>query len=169
MNVVKSNIDNEYYRVRDAEDKVAAADTLAQINHKIKNLFTHLQKEFPNDKKVKRLVAKYKPRKLYENMEKSDYSAFSVNKGEEVHVCVRKNNTGKIITNLNNIMYVMLHELAHIMTVEIGHIDAFWDNYEFLIENAIKCGEYSFEDYDKKYTEYCGIQLLGVEEAHKLV
>ena len=39
---------------------------------------------------------------------------------------------------LNTLVFVGIHELSHIASVTKGHGDEFWDNFKFLLENAVK-------------------------------
>ena len=39
--------------------------------------------------------------------------------------------------------YVLLHELAHVASVSIGHTAEFWNNMEYLVQKAIEAGIYA--------------------------
>ena len=41
----------------------------------------------------------------------------------------------------------MMHELAHIMTNNWGHI-LFWNNFKFLVDNAVEFKLYKYIDYN---------------------
>ena len=56
-------------------------------------------------------------------------------------------------------MYVALHELAHVGCHEIGHTELFKDIFAFYTREAIKLGIYKYEDYDSNPVEYCGMVL----------
>ena len=34
-------------------------------------------------------------------------------------------------------MFVTLHELAHVMTVSVGHTEEFWTNFKFLLTKSV--------------------------------
>ena len=57
---------------------------------------------------------------------------------------------------LNTMLFVSIHELAHLMTKSIGHNEEFWSNMRFLLKEAIKAGIYEQEDYMKNPVDYCG-------------
>ena len=95
---------------------------------------------------------------IYENDPKSDLTSFSVNKGEEIAFCLKSKKTGEI-HDANLIMYVALHEMAHIACPEIGHGELFKKIFKFLTEQAIELGIYKYDDYDSKPVEYCGMML----------
>ena len=42
---------------------------------------------------------------------------------------------GRLIDS-NTLMYVALHEMAHICTESVGHTEEFWKNFKFLIIEA---------------------------------
>ena len=56
-------------------------------------------------------------------------------------------------------MFVAIHELAHLMTKSIGHTAEFWDNMRFLLKEGIKIGVYVKQDFNKSPVEYCGTQI----------
>ena len=53
----------------------------------------------------------------------------------------------------------MIHELAHIMTVSIGHGKDFWKNMSYLLHEAEKIGIYNHQDYSKVPVDYCGMEI----------
>ena len=42
-----------------------------------------------------------------------------------------------------------IHEIAHVMTDEVGHTKKFWNNMRYLLEEGEKIGVYRPEDYSK--------------------
>ena len=59
----------------------------------------------------------------------------------------------------NTLTFVALHELAHIMTVSIGHTDEFWDNFKYLLEYAIKIKVYQRQNFRQHPVKYCGTKI----------
>ena len=45
------------------------------------------------------------------------------------------------------------------MTVSIGHTEEFWQNFKFLLENAIDENIYHPVDYKKNPQPYCGMDI----------
>jgi len=152
--IVKSNIDNRNYRIAEAPDKNEVADLLASINKDVLKLIDTLKSN--DDENIQRLCKRYNPDRLGENMEYKSYKAYSVNKGEEIVLCVREKD-GKLIQDKNTMKFVLIHELAHVMTVENGHPPIFWQNMGFLLKEANKVGIYDAIDYSKNPVYYCGI------------
>ena len=65
---------------------------------------------------------------MLETEETSKYTSYSLNKGEKIALCIRKKGEAKEFIEDNTIMFVAIHELAHIMTESVGHEPEFWDN-----------------------------------------
>ena len=95
---------------------------------------------------------------IYENDPKSELTSFSVNKGEEIALCLKSKKT-KELHDINLLMYVTIHEMAHIACPEIGHGDLFKKIFRFLCEEAIKIGIYKYDNYENNPIEYCGMVL----------
>ena len=137
------------------------------LDNMIKNMYTlksHLIKNkdnFPKFKESIDLLEKNlnKSRtRIFENPPTSDYTSYSVNKGEELAFCLRSKKNGNL-HNINLLMYVALHELAHVGCHEIGHTELFKEIFEFYTNEAIKIGIYKYDDYDSNPVEYCGMVL----------
>ena len=155
---VQSKIDNRFYLVRNEPDQQQAADILANIRKKVIELTNYLETKYPNDNRVKRLV-KYKPDNIVESSEHSKYTSYSINKGEKIVFCLRSRNSDKKLVDLNLLMFVALHEIAHVITVSIGHTDEFWDNFKWILEQSIILKLYIPHNFSKKPEEYCGTHI----------
>ena len=144
--IVQSKIDGRKERVSENGDSQGSADLLAEINVDILKLIDHLKSN--SDEHVQRLCKRYNPDRLGENLEYKSYKAYSLNKGEEIVLCLHDKD-GKLITDKNTMKFVLIHELAHIMTVENGHPPIFWKNMGFLLKEANSIGIYDAIDYSK--------------------
>lgn len=156
---VKSHIDEHYYYVSDLPNKQEIADLLAQLKLNVKTVLKYM-KENPNSKYqeyVKRLDNKINNVSITENTTEENTS-YSVNKGEELVICVRSRETNNL-HNVNLIMYVVLHEISHIMCPEYGHGALFQTIFKYLLEEAIKANVYKKIDFNNSPEEYCGIQI----------
>ena len=56
-------------------------------------------------------------------------------------------------------MFVAIHELAHIMTKSVGHTTEFWVNMKFLLKIGVEIGVYIKQDFNKNPVEYCGTKI----------
>lgn len=63
--------------------------------------------------------------------------------------------------DINTMMFVVLHELTHVLNDEYDHGDKFWALFEFILHNAIEVDIYKPEDYSKKNINYCGLMLTS--------
>lgn len=162
VHYVESSVDGHRYLVRKAADSQEAADTLARINAKVERLISHLAASAPDDRRTALLRERYDRAALSEGGHNSGYTSFSVNKGEKIVMCIRARNgsddNGEI-EKFNTLMYVILHEIAHLVTEEIGHTRAFWDNFRWILDAAHAAGVYTKVDYSKEPEEYCGINI----------
>lgn len=158
VSIVKSKTDGRRYVVRNLPDKQEAADMLGTVNEDLIKLVKRMKEIAPEDPDVKRLLRNFNPDNVSESSDKDAYTSYSINKGEKVVLCIRSKKTKKIQDH-NILMYVAIHELAHIMTVQVGHTDTFWANNKRLLEQAIEIGVYEKEDYAANPREYCGISI----------
>lgn len=151
---------NEYsYLVRNMDGKQEAANLLAHANYKGLDLIQYLKNKYPADDRFDRLEKNYNPNTLSESSIDSQYTSFTINKGEKMVLCLR--NTDNKLIDLNTLMYVYVHELAHIATLQIGHIDEFWTNFKFMLNEAVQMGIYEIVDYSKVNIPYCGIMITN--------
>jgi hypothetical protein len=156
--------DNNKYLVYNDDNKNESAILLGDIvvnMFKLKNyLYDNIDKYPDYTAYIKQLYTNLdKERSLiYENDPKSKLTSFSVNKGEEIAFCLKSKKTGNI-HELNLLMYVAIHEMAHIACPEIGHGDLFKKIFKFLTEVAIDIGVYNLENYESIPVEYCGMML----------
>ena len=155
VDVKVSQIDGRKYIVRKLEDSQQAADKLADINKKILELNESLKEE--EREGVGDLKSKYNPDALSETGEDAEYTSYSVNKGEKISICIRSKDNS--FADMNTTMFVVIHELAHIMTHEIGHTKLFWDNMKFLLEKGEKIGVYRPVNYKETSVMYCGMEI----------
>jgi len=158
LDKIKSSNGTEYY-VRNLPDKEDAANKLGEIGVSLKKLINGLnEKDSKKGDYIKQLKESFNPEYITENIPGAIYVAYSVNKGEELSICIRDKDTEKFIDN-NIILFVAIHELAHIMTPETGHTPLFWDNMKYLLEQASTSGIYHPQDYSQNPVNYCGMEI----------
>lgn len=156
---VKSTIDGNEYLVQSMPDKQQAADLLANIRKNLERLVEHIAKISPDDKRTQQILNKFNPNKITEGTDNAKYTSYSVNKGEKIVFCLRSRDENKKLVDLNTMMFVALHEMAHIATPSIGHTPEFWDNFKWLLEESIDIGIYRDGDYKNKPVQYCGVKI----------
>ena len=158
---VTSTIDDRKYLVRSLPDKQEAADLLAETSEELYKLIKHMEKINPKDSRTERLVINFKRDSICEGVDSNEYTSYSVNKGEQIIFCLRQKDKNNTLVDLNTILFVGIHELAHLCTVSIGHTDEFWENFRWLLQEAIQIGVYTEQDYKSKPQKYCGINITS--------
>lgn len=160
LKCIISDVDGEKYCVRERAKLELAADLLANVTKKCKELVAHVAKKYPDNEDVQRLVQKFNPNKISETLPTSEYTAYSENKGEKLAFCLNtsKKSDAKLI-DLNTLTFVAIHELSHIMTKSEGHKQIFWQNFKFLLTEAKEANIYIPVDYKKDPQPYCGMNI----------
>jgi hypothetical protein len=154
---VTSTIDDNVYLVQNREDSLNAANLIATIRSKLDLLMQNLENTYPSDdQRIVMLKKNYNPNRFKEGDENSGYTSYSINKGEQIVLCLRNKNN---LVDINTMMFVVLHEFAHLATESIGHSQEFWDNFKWILEESINIGIYIKTDYNKKAVEYCGMKI----------
>ena len=136
---VISKVNNKGYFVQDLDDKQQAADKLAKIAVRLEKLVKHLSKKYPKLDSVKRLNKRFDSDNIKETYIDSEYTSYTVDKGENMSYCLRtKNNDERTLHDINTMMFVSIHELAHVMTVTQDHSPEFHENFQFILKEAIE-------------------------------
>lgn len=171
--LVQSDIDERHYLIRRGTTKSSeylkqSANTLAEINGRVTKLIEHLEQSFKHDPSVNFIIAKlgenYHPSILSEAAIDNRYTTFTIDK-QDMHICLRTRDAKEKIYDINTLMYVILHELAHLCNYDRkgnpvhGHGEEFRRVFRFLVVEGIKIGIYEYQDYTKKQEEYCGIYI----------
>jgi hypothetical protein len=159
LKCIVSGVDGNKYCVREREKINDAADLLATVTGKCKEMVEYMKEKYPEDRRVKRLVEGFNPKKINETLPTSQLTAYSENKGEKIAFCLNRTKNSTTLIDINTLTFVALHELSHVMTTSIGHKQEFWQNFKFLLENAKTAGIYEPVDYKKKPQSYCGMTI----------
>ena len=150
--------------VREANDMNDSSQVLLELinkMYKLREIVINDINMYPNYTEYIKLLEKNfnKNRtKIYETSLDSDYTSYSVNKGEELVFCLRCKKT-RSLHNINLLMYVAVHEMAHTACPETGHTPLFNKIFKFLLEIAVANNLYIYDNYSKYPIEYCGMQL----------
>ena len=170
---VKSDIDGKVYLIRRGNNKSEkflkdSANTLASINKNVVELIDYLFKNFNNhdDKSyfIKKLKENYKPYIISEAAVDPRYTTYTIDK-RDMHICLRTRDTDEKVYDMNLLMYVVIHELAHLCNYNkngdaiLGHGSEFRNIFKFLVEESIKIGVYNHVNYSANPREYCGIMI----------
>jgi hypothetical protein len=155
----------EGQRVQDLPGKDEAAERIAKVKENIQKVVSlYKQDEYVSDKPTQLLVERYRPDSILENSVTSKDTSYSENKGEKIVICLRDKNDPPAypFVDMNTVMFVVLHEMAHLMTAELSsgkHTPEFWANFRRLLEDASRIGIYTPVNYAKSPVDYCGMKI----------
>ena len=160
---VKSSLDNKKYLVSKSNDQDRAAYILSIINDKIEIMISYLWQnidQYPEyDPYIKQLYDRTRKLVLSENVSNKEFTSYTINKGDEMALCLRPNKENSQFYEINLLTYVVIHELAHIACPEEGHTKLFLKIFTFLIKNAVKLNIYVNVNYEINPKEYCGLTI----------
>ena len=102
----------------------------------IKTLYENIKENLlPYDPKVddlkRRLELVHEKAKMIDFF--TDKKSYTINK-QKMHLCVKDENNDYYSDNM--LIYVALHELAHVLCDEIGHTPKFWAIFDEILEKA---------------------------------
>jgi predicted metal-dependent hydrolase len=163
LTLVEAN-NNVKFMVYNDKNKVESANLLATLvdrMYKLRNNLINNKKNYQEYEQYIDLLEKNFNNErtyIYENIPDSDLTSFTINKGEELGFCLKSKITGKF-HNINLLMYVAIHEMAHMACPETGHGDLFKRVFLFLTEKAIDMELYIKINYEINNVEYCGMIL----------
>lgn len=151
------------YLVRNLPDKQQAAKILSQIRSRLTKLVNYLNTNIDSYKErkegIQQMKKNYRPNNISESSPGNAYTSYSINKGEKIVFCIRSKDSKNALVDINTMMFVAIHELAHIMTKSVGHTPEFWDNMKFLLKIGIDIGIYEKQDFNKNPVDYCGTKI----------
>jgi hypothetical protein len=159
---IKSEVDGRMYKVRDMADKQHAADLLAKVRLRISSLCDAVEKKYPDKEQVKQIVRNFRadPDRFLEATPDAQHTSYSVNKGEKIHLCLRQRQGGdESLVQENVMIFVGIHELAHVCTKSVGHTSEFWNNFGWLLKEAEGFGLYQYTDFTAQPVAYCGMSI----------
>lgn len=165
---VRSNLDDDYYSVcRGFKDPTKAANVLAHLNNMNVEVMRHVRstKELQTpwlQNKINILMAQYDPQAMIENSPHNfdipRTTSYTVNKGDYMAICTRSLETDNI-EDIHTLEFVVLHELAHVITDTWGHETPFWVNFKWILKEANDAGIHKPKNYSKYPVRYCGMEV----------
>ena len=161
--------DGQKYLVNNLSDSKQAADVLAKLMNKLYQLVDIIIRDYKegSDKEddmfidyVRKIKQRLPYVKISETALNSSYTSYSINKGEELVFCIRNKYDYKI-HNINELLYVAIHEIAHIGCPEVGHTELFKEINVYLLKKAVCYKIYRYIDYFMNNHDYCGLTLTS--------
>ncbi len=147
-------VNGRKYLVLNRPDKIEAAQKLDRLRGNLLSLIDDMD---ATEEGTNRLKKKFKA-VISENAPGGSYTSYTVNKGEKIYMCMRNENQ---LVDDNTLMFVALHELAHVMTKSIGHKPDFVENFKSLLRLAEKRGYYKHQAYHVTPQQYCGTKIAS--------
>lgn len=158
---VTSKQDGRVYSVQNLPKSNEACENLAEIRSRLMKLITMYKSEPAtlSDPRISVMIERFNPDNMCENDIHSDSTSYSENKGEKIVICLRDKKPPYSLVDINTVMFVVLHEMAHLMTTTIGHTPEFWANFRRILLDAQKCGIYTIVNYAHTPVLYCGMTI----------
>lgn len=171
---------NSYKVHEDLKDPVFAAQTMDQLNTTAQKLIKVLNDKYIENKQglntikpeyrdivrqgIISLSKNFKTANMEENIpERSGGdTSYVIDKGDVFAMCLRDPNNNNIVdvsNNMNELNFVLIHEMAHLFTSTYGHDAMFWNNFKFMLNEASIADLYTPVDYKKNKRPYCGIVI----------
>lgn len=94
----------------------------------------------PKISELKSLISKIHPEVEYLSISSGSKGSYTENK-KRIVLCLKSPKTGKYYSN-NTLVYVLLHEIAHVISKKFGHGEEFNKNFKKLLDAAEKEGIY---------------------------
>lgn len=168
--LTKSNLDNNYYKVRYTNRSQEKANLLAIINLKLNTIVNSLKNsDHMSNSNVRMLISNWNKGVTIKEIGNFESDAAYVINKQYMSFCLPET---KDINDLNLMTYVGIHELAHIMSYEIGHGDEFIKNFQFLLDysKTLNYLDPITNTYQPLYIQlnklntadnYCGVPLIN--------
>lgn len=153
------------------EDYNDAAYLMKEIRNRVDKLLNHLKNKYSisdskNNKylvnRIDQLLNNYDYNNIFEISPKNEMgvTSYSDNKTKLI-LCMRKKNKNSDLHDINTMMFVVIHELAHMMNNRWGHSKSsnFWQLFKFLLVNSLELGLYTPVNYSTNPIVYCGLEI----------
>jgi hypothetical protein len=149
------------YMVQNMPDKQEAAEMMSQVQDRIGKLIQKYKDDPASlaDPRNRILIDRFNPDNMCENDITADSTSYSENKGEKIVVCLRDKEPPHRFVEINTVMFVVLHEMAHLMTTTTGHTPEFWTNFKKILQDGVSVGIYTPSNYSKSPVKYCGMTI----------
>lgn len=160
-NYINNSSQEDFTTLNKFKNNNVAEHLLDELHNKNMKLISILKHKYPNKKFTKLLSSRYKPKVIKEvdPLNKKNITSFVENKGSKIGYCIRKKTNPNDFVDQNTLMYVNLHELAHLSSSSYGHGNEFLNNFILLLNEAVENKIYNPVNYNKYPQKYCGILI----------
>lgn len=165
---VVSTVDGRKYSVCKTPEsptrEIHAANTLARIAAKLERLVSVLASSSEYTDDCKRLAQRFDARAIGEASQESGngtLSSYTLNKGEKISICLKCRGTcaSSGFEPDGVLIFVAIHELAHVANDETGHGAKFIELNRFFLRVAAQHGIWEYKDYESAPVQYCGTTI----------
>lgn len=122
-------------------------------------------RKYPDPITAERLATRWKSIRKNNALRETAFgeksAAYTVNKGDELRICVRDPDKDKMFEDENTSMFVLLHEMAHLASKSWGHGKEFRENFAKLVKAAVEIGVYQYQDFRTDSEDYCGTEITN--------
>lgn len=119
---------------------------------------------------ARRLALRYSPDALAENAPGIDGTAYTLDKGQLIAMCLREAAPGAPLAAARDgydpnsiLLFVFLHELGHVASNEYGHGPEFWSTFKWILQEAVLAPGIGPDlvsmDFGARPTRYCGLKV----------
>ena len=158
--MIKIN-DRDYKVLDDMDNQEKAAIFLNRIDLRIQEFVNSISEIHSNDIRIRRLNNNLSNVKIIEPEHIEGTSSYTINKGEILAFCVRLKNDDTKFHTEELLDFVIIHELAHVMSKSLGHTEEWLTNFKFLLTELTNLGIYKPIDYGKNNVNYCGVSVTN--------
>lgn len=171
---------NSYKVHEDLINPKLAAETMDSLNTYAHQMIKKLNDKYIHDSRgidtikpeyrdivitgITELTKNFKTANMEENIpERSGGdTSYVIDKGDVFAMCLRdpkKNNVVDVANDMNELKFVLLHEMTHLFTSTFGHDKLFWENFRFILQEAVEERIYTPVNYKINKQPYCGIVI----------
>lgn len=163
--MVTVSIEGYEYRVHgNYDDCYEAAVILHKCNTFLMEFLRHLRRKYtkheagrPRESAL-RILRNYNPERLIESIADGKNTAYTINKGERMHMCVRNAENGGL-HELEVCKFIVLHELAHIGNKLWGHNPDYWETFKWVLHESRNSGIYEPINFARNPTTWCSMKI----------
>jgi WLM domain len=131
------------------------------LNHLSEKYFIKNPREMSYaQKRIAQLLTKFDANNIHElNMRNyNNETAYTINKSI-IYICLQNKVYPNKIYNINTVMFVVLHELAHMANDSWDHGNEFWALFKLLLVEAHEARIYIPVDYQLLPEKYCNTDI----------
>lgn len=148
-------------------DREQVGIRLSRLVQKADLLVDYMYKNsLPNKEVAHRLYKRWKKirsqKEGFREVSKHEHkTAYTVNKDQQIRICVRDKVTNKLIPDENTSMFVVLHELSHVALpyLKDAHGVEFKQMFAYITKLATELGLYNYVNYSDNPVTYCATKI----------